>query len=237
MHDGSQKAALYSEFARVGRALGSPARIELLNLLAQGERGVEDLAAAAGLKVSNTSAQLKTLAEAGLVTSRRSGTRVFYRIADPRVTALAELVKQVACDRLPGARDAARGWLGEPGDMEPVTRAELARRMREGGVLVLDVRPPAEYAAGHIDGAVGIPVADLPARLEGLPRDAEIVAYCRGRFCAMSPEAVRLLRRHGYQARPLDGGLSEWRAEGMPVAAALAGDAWLSPRPPASGQC
>ena len=220
MEDESPKAVLYAGFARVGRALGSPARIELLNLLAQGERGVEELAAAAGLKVSNTSAQLKALAAAGLVTSRRSGTRVFYRITGPRVTALAELSKQVACEQLPEVRDAARAWLGGTGDLEPVTRGELRRRMREGGVLVLDVRPAAEYAAAHVAGAVSIPVGDLACRLAELPAGAEIVAYCRGRYCVMSLEAVRLLRTHGYRARPMDGGLPEWRDEGMPVAAA-----------------
>ena len=220
MEDESPKAVLYAGFARVGRALGSPARIELLNLLAQGERGVEELAAAAGLKVSNTSAQLKALAAAGLVTSRRSGTRVFYRITGPRVMALAELAKQVACEQLPEVRDAARAWPGGTGNLEPVTRGELRRRMREGGVLVLDVRPAAEYAAAHIAGAVSIPVGDLAGRLAELPAGAEIVAYCRGRYCVMSLEAVRLLRTHGYRARPMDGGLPEWRDEGMPVAAA-----------------
>jgi rhodanese-related sulfurtransferase len=220
MRDGTPKAVLYEGFARVGRALGSPARIELLNLLAQGEHGVEELAAAAGLKVSNTSAQLKTLAAAGLVTSRRAGTRVFYRIAGSQVTALAELAKQVAVGQQPGAREAARGWLGDPAALEPVSRAELHRRMRAGGVLVLDVRPAAEYAAGHVAGAVSIPAGELPARLAGLPGDKEIIAYCRGRFCVMSLDAVRLLRRHGYRARPMDGGLPEWRDEGMPTAAA-----------------
>ena len=213
MQDGAPKAVLYEGFARVGRALGSPARIELLNLLAQGEHGVEELAAAAGLKVSNTSAQLKTLAAAGLVTSRRAGTRVFYRIAGVQVTALAELAKQVAVGQQPGAREAARGWLGDTAALEPVTRAELRRRMRESGVLVLDVRSAAEYAAGHV-------VGELPARLAGLPRDKETIAYCRGRFCVMSLDAVRLLRSHGYRARPMDGGLPEWRDEGMPIAAA-----------------
>ena len=169
MEDESPKAVLYAGFARVGRALGSPARIELLNLLAQGERGVEELAAAAGLKVSNTSAQLKALAAAGLVTSRRSGTRVFYRITGPRVTALAELAKQVACEQLPEVRDAARAWLGGTGNLEPVTRGELRRRMREGGVLVLDVRPAAEYAAAHIAGAVSIPAGDLAAGWPSCP--------------------------------------------------------------------
>ena len=218
--DAPPKAVLYEGFARVGKALGSPARIELLNLLAQGERGPGELAAAAGMRLSNTSAQLQALAAAGLVTSRRSGTRVFYRIADPRVTVLAELVKQVACDRLPEVRDAARAWLGDTQELEPVTRAELARRMRGGGVLVVDVRPAAEYAAGHITGAIGIPLGELAGRLGELPRDAEVVAYCRGRYCVMSLDAVRLLRDRGYQARPMDGGLPEWHADGLPVAAA-----------------
>jgi rhodanese-related sulfurtransferase/DNA-binding transcriptional ArsR family regulator len=222
MTQGGAKSALYADFARVAGALASPARIELVNLLGQGERSVDDLAAAARLKVSNTSAQLKVLAEAGLLASRRSGTRVYYRIASPSVTLLSELIKQVACEQLSSAREAARAWLGDD-DIEPVTRAELARRLREGSVLVIDVRPAAEYSAGHIAGALGIPLRDLPDRLDRLPRDAEIVAYCRGRFCAMSPEAVRLLREHGYQARVMDGGLPEWRAEGMPVSAAVGG--------------
>ncbi len=216
--DGSAKTVLYQEFARVGGALGSPARLELLNLLAQGERGVEDLAAAAGLRLSNTSAQLKVLAAAGLVSARRAGRHVFYRLADPRVTVLAELAKQIACDNLPAAREAARGWLGDVAALEPVTRGELARRMTDGTVLVLDVRPPAEYSAAHIEGAVGMPLSELPGRLAGLPRAADIVAYCRGRYCVMSVEAVRLLRSHGYRAWPLDGGLPEWRDDGMPVA-------------------
>lgn len=220
MEDTSPKAALYEGFALVGKALGNPARIELLNLLAQGERGAGELAAAAGLRLSNTSAQLSMLAAAGLVTARRSGTHVFYRLASPQVTVLAELAKQVACDRLPQVREAARAWLGDTGELEPVTRAELGRRMRDGGVLVLDVRPPAEYAAAHITGATGIPLGELAGRLGELPRDAEVVAYCRGCFCVMSLDAVRLLRDRGYRARPMDGGLPEWRADGLPVVAA-----------------
>lgn len=220
MDDTDPKTALYEAFARVGRAaLGNPARIELLNLLAQGERGVEDLAAATGLKLSNTSAQLKVLANAGLVTSRRSGTSVRYRIADPQVTGLVELAKRLAVSRLPEARDAARDWMGDTEALEPVTREELLRRMSDGGVVVLDVRPEPEFAAAHIAGAVNVPLAELPGRLGDLPRDARIVAYCRGQFCAMSPEAVRILRREGYQAQVLDGGLPEWRADGLPMAA------------------
>ncbi|HEX6452843.1 MAG TPA: metalloregulator ArsR/SmtB family transcription factor [Trebonia sp.] len=218
MDDTESKTALYEAFARVGRAaLGNPARIELLNLLAQGERGVEDLAAATGLKLSNTSAQLKVLAHAGLVTSRKTGTSVRYRIADPRVTGLVELAKRLAVATLPEARDAARGWMGDTEALEPVTREELLRRMSDGGVLVLDVRPEPEFTAAHIAGAVNVPLADLPGRLAELPRDGQIIAYCRGQFCAMSPEAVRLLRREGYHARVLDGGLPEWRADGLPL--------------------
>ena len=220
MDDTDPKTVLYDAFARVGRAaLGNPARIELLNLLAQGERGVEELAAATGLKLSNTSAQLKVLANAGLVTSRRSGTSIRYRVADSRVTGLVELAKRLAVARLPEARDAARAWMGDTGALEPVTREELARRMREGGVLVLDVRPEPEFAASHIAGAVNVPLKDLPERLAELPRDAQIIAYCRGQFCAMSPEAARLLRREGYQAHVLEGGLPEWSADGLPVTA------------------
>src|ERR1039457_5800751 len=161
VEDTSPKAALYEGFAVVGKALGNPARIELLNRLAQGERGAGELAAAAGLRLSNTAAQLRLLAAAGLVPARRSGTHVFYRLATPQVTVLAELAKQVACDRLPQVREAARAWLGDTGELEPVTRAELGRRTRDGGVLVLDVRLPAEDAAAHIAVATGIPLGEL----------------------------------------------------------------------------
>lgn len=217
MEDESPKAALYEGFAQVGKALGNPARIELLDLLAQGERGVEELAAAAGIRLSNTSAQLKALAAAGLVTARRSGTRAYYRIADPQVTVLVELAKQLAYDGSPQVREAAHAWLGETTELEPVTRTELDRRMRDRAVLVLDVRPAAEYAAAHIAGAVGIPLDQLPDQLTELPRDTEIVAYCRGRYCLMSLDAVRLLRAHGYRARPMDGGLPEWRTDRFPI--------------------
>jgi rhodanese-related sulfurtransferase len=218
VEDGSPKAELYEGFARVGRALGNPARIELLDLLAQGERGVEELAAAAGMRVSNTSAQLKALSAAGLVTARRSGTRAFYRLGDEQVTVLVELVKQLACDRSPQVRDAARAWLGDTAELEPVPRSELERRIRDGVVLVLDARPAAEYAAAHIAGAIGIPHDQLADRLAELPRDVEVVAYCRGHYCVMSLEAVRLLRAHGYAAHPMQGGLPEWHADGLPVA-------------------
>lgn len=225
---GSAKARVYEGFARIGKALSNPARLELLDLLAQGERGVEELASAAGMRVSNTSAQLKELARAGLVVSRRSGARVFYRLADLQVAVFVEQAKQLAHARLPEVRQAARAWLGDVDELEPLTREELASRLAAGGiggaggraVVVLDVRPAAEYAAGHIPGAVGIPSSELATRLGELPAGAEIVAYCRGRYCLMSAEAVRLLRARGYDARPLDGGVIEWRADGRSTTAA-----------------
>lgn len=230
----SAKARVYAGFARIGKALSNPARLELLDLLAQGERGVEELAAAAGMKVSNTSAQLKELAGAGLVASSRSGTRVVYRLADAQVGVFVEQAKHLAHARLPEVRDAARAWLGEVDHLEPVTRDELARLLDgigggdgddNGGVVVLDVRPSAEYAAAHLPGARSIPVDQLAGRLDELPAEAEIVAYCRGRYCLMSLEAVRLLRGHGRRARPLLSGVAEWRADGHPVTSGAPADA------------
>lgn len=221
----SAKAQVYEGFARIGKALSNPARLELLDLLAQRERGVEELAVAAGMRTSNTSAQLKELARAGLVVFRRSGTRVLYRLADPQVAVFVEQAKQLAHARLPEVRRAAEAWLGDVEELEPVTREELASRLAAEdmtdpagrAVVVLDVRPAAEYAAGHIPGAIGIPSAELTGRLAELPADAEIVAYCRGRYCLMSLRAVRLLRARGYNARPLDSGVAEWQADGRPT--------------------
>ncbi|WP_030176958.1 ArsR/SmtB family transcription factor [Spirillospora albida] len=212
----SAKAQVYEGFARIGKALSNPSRLELLDVLAQGERSVEELAAATGMRTSNTSAQLKELTRAGLAVSRRSGTRVRYRLADPRVAVLVEDAKRLAHARLPDVRQAARDWLGDPAALEPVTRDELAARLADG-VVVLDVRPPAEYAGGHIPGALNIPADRLADRLTELPHGTDIVAYCRGRFCLMSLDAVRLLRARGHRARPLDGGIPEWRAAGHPT--------------------
>ncbi|MFI0406514.1 ArsR/SmtB family transcription factor [Actinomadura sp. 3N508] len=218
MDDTTAKTSLYEQFARIGKALSNPARLELLDLLAQGERSVEDLARAAGMRLSNTSAQLKTLSSAGLLTTRRSGTRIYYRIADCQVTALITQVQDLASSRLADVDRAARDYLGNVQSLEPVGLDELARRADSGEVLVLDVRPADEYRAGHIPGAIGIPHDQLAARLAELPTGADIVAYCRGRYCVFAPKAVRLLREQGYTARPLDGGLPDWRQAGLPVA-------------------
>lgn len=215
-----RKTALFEQFARVGKALGNPARLELLDLLAQGERSVEELGAAAGMKVSNTSAQLRTLAQAGLVVSRRDGVKIFYRLADDGTAALIEDMQAYAVGRLAEAERAARDYLGDLAALEPVDLAELARRSEAGEVLVLDVRPAEEYAAGHIPGAIGIPHDQVTARLADLPHDVEIVAYCRGRYCVFAPKVVRVLQEQGFRARVAEVGVPEWRRSGRPVAVA-----------------
>jgi rhodanese-related sulfurtransferase/DNA-binding MarR family transcriptional regulator len=215
----ARKMAMYGQFARVSKALANPARLELLDLLAQGERSVEDLAGAARMKVSNTSAQLRSLAGAGLVASRRDGVRIFYRLADENVSAFVGQVQEFAASRLADAEQAARRYLGDVAALEPVARDELLQRLNDGQVLVLDVRPEAEYTAGHIPGAISVPHDQLATRLAELPENTDIVAYCRGRYCVFAPEAVRLLRAHGYSARPLEGGLPDWRLAGLPISA------------------
>jgi rhodanese-related sulfurtransferase len=161
------------------------------------------------------------LAAAGLVASRRDGVRIFYRLADCGVTAVIGQVQEFAAARLAEAEHAARGYLGDVAALEPVAQEELSRRQRDGQVLVLDVRPAAEYAAGHIPGAVNVPHDQLAARLAELPAGTDIVAYCRGRFCVFAPDAVRLLRARGFSARPLDGGLPDWRLAGLSVTVGL----------------
>jgi rhodanese-related sulfurtransferase len=169
------------------------------------------------MKVSNTSAQLRTLAGAGLVASRRDGVRIYYWLADQQVSAFVGQVQEFAASRLAEAEQAVRNYLGDVRALEPVAQDELLRRLHHGEVLVLDVRPEAEYAAGHIPGAVNVPHDQLVARLAELPESTEIVAYCRGRYCVFAPDAVRLLRARGFSARPLEGGLPDWRLAGLPV--------------------
>jgi rhodanese-related sulfurtransferase/DNA-binding transcriptional ArsR family regulator len=215
--DRALKDTLFEQFARIGRALGSPKRLELLDLLAQGERSVDALAGLTGMSLTNTSAHLQVLARARLVATRRQATRVLYRLADDRVARLVGELRALAHARLAEVDQALRAYLDGPSDPEPVTRAELAARLRRGDVVVLDVRPAEEYAAGHIPGAVSVPIERLEAEIGRLPRDGEIVAYCRGPYCLYAPSAVRLLRERGFAARRLEDGLPEWRLAGLPV--------------------
>jgi rhodanese-related sulfurtransferase len=216
MADRDAKTALFEQFARVGKALASGKRLELLDLLAQGERTVHGLARAAELGLTTASAHLQTLKQAGLVGTRRVGTKVYYRLAGADVAALYALVRTVAVDHLPDVAAARAAYLGP--DTDQVTRAELLRRVETGRVTVLDVRPAEEYAAGHIPGALSIPLADLGARLAELPADQEIVAYCRGAYCVLAHDAVRLLAAHGRTALRLADGMLEWRLADLPVA-------------------
>jgi rhodanese-related sulfurtransferase/DNA-binding MarR family transcriptional regulator len=216
MGDRAAKDALYREFAAVGKALGNPGRLELLDLLAQGPRSVEELADAAGQGVSTCSAHLQTLREAGLVTSRREGKRIYYSLTADDVASLWRDLRRVAQRHRPHTEPAARAYLG-PDDTDAVDTAELLRRLRAGDTLVLDVRPGPEYAAGHLPGAVHIPLEELANRLAELPADREIVAYCRGQYCVLAHDAVRVLSSHGLSARRAVDGMLEWRLAGHPV--------------------
>jgi rhodanese-related sulfurtransferase len=219
MGDRGTKVALFDGFARVGRALASGRRIELLDVLANGERAVEALAGEVGLSVANTSQHLQVLRRAGLVATRREGTSVHYRLAAPEVFELWRVLRTLAATRLAEVERLAAAYLGDLDELGPVTRQELARRLQNGdSLVVLDVRPAAEHAAGHLPGAVSIPVDELRRRLAELPRDREIVAYCRGPYCAFAHDAVAVLREAGFSARRLEDGLPEWQDAGLAVA-------------------
>ena len=215
------KDRLFEQFAAVGKALANAKRLELLDLLAQGERSVDSLAAAAGLGLSTCSANLQTLRQAGLVTTRRERTKVIYSLAGPDVAALFADLRTVALTHLAEAERARTAYLGGD-DVEEVPREELLRRAETGDVVVLDVRPVEEYAAAHIPGAVSVPVGELAARLAELPADVEVVAYCRGAYCVLAHEAVRLLRDAGRPARKLVDGMLEWRLAGLPITSSAA---------------
>ncbi|MGW6932917.1 ArsR/SmtB family transcription factor [Lentzea sp. NPDC054927] len=216
MGDRDAKNALFDQFARVGKALASGKRLELLDLLAQGERTVDALAKSAELGLTTASAHLQTLKQANLVVTRREGTKIFYRLAGDDVAALFALLRTVADDRLPDVRTAREAYLGD--DTEAVSREELLERVRSGRATVIDVRPAEEYAAGHIPGAVSVPLDELADRLAELPADQEVVAYCRGAYCVLSHDAVRLLTAQGRTARRLADGMLEWRLAELPVA-------------------
>ncbi len=223
MADRAAKDALYEGFAEVARALASGRRAEIVDLLAQGERPVEQIAAEIGQTVANTSHHLRAMARAGLVTTRRDRTRIFYALASDRVADLWSALQGVAAEHVAGLRRLADAYLGQRDEIEAVGREELAARLRSGAVLVLDVRPAAEYAAGHIAGARSAPIAELRRHLRALPAGADVVAYCRGPYCVYADEAVRELTRLGFRARRLVDGFPEWKRAGLPVAAGVNG--------------
>lgn len=212
------KAVLFDALASVAQALGSGRRAEIVDLLAQGERSVEEIAASIGHSVANTSQHLQVLARAGLVRSRRERTRVIYRLASDQVAALWAEIRDVAVRHLAEVNVLADEYLGDRDEVEQVSAEELAERLDRGAVVVLDVRPEREYAAGHIAGARSAPIDELDDLAAELPRRREIVAYCRGPYCVYADDAVRLLRARGLRARRLDIGYPEWRRAGLPVA-------------------
>ena len=212
------KTSLFDEFARLGQALGNGRRLEILDVLANGERTVEGLASETGLSVANTSQHLQVLRGAGLVRRRRDGTRIFYQLADPVVFELWRNLRTVAAQRRADVGQLADAYLGARDSLEPVTQAELLRRLkRKEDLVILDVRPAEEYAAGHLPSAVSVPLVELRRRLRELPRGKEIVAYCRGPYCAFAHKAIRVLQQAGFKARRLEEGLPEWKAAGLPV--------------------
>jgi rhodanese-related sulfurtransferase/DNA-binding transcriptional ArsR family regulator len=225
---GDAKTALYEQFARVGKALANGKRLELLDLLAQGERSVDALARAADLGLTTASAHLQTLRQAGLVTTRRDGTRIHYSLAGDDVAHLYAHLRSVAQAHLTDVEAARITYLrptGAPDGAEPieeVTRDDLLERVRAGQAVVLDVRPTEEYAHGHIPSAINIPLDQLTDRLVELPDDAQVVAYCRGAYCVLAHDAVRLLHTRGRRAARLAEGMLEWRLAGLPVEADVA---------------
>jgi rhodanese-related sulfurtransferase/DNA-binding MarR family transcriptional regulator len=220
MAESPAKAALFDALSSVARALGNGRRAEIVDVLAQGERSVDELAAEISQTVANTSQHLQVLSKAGLVRSRRDGTRVRYRLASDRVGDLWAAVREVATRHVAEVSVFADEYLGERDSVEQVTAAELEQRLARGDVVLLDVRPEVEFRAGHISGARSVPIADLGSVVPDLPRRKEIVAYCRGPYCVYADDAVRLLRERGLRARRLDVGYPEWRRAGLPTESA-----------------
>ncbi len=217
MASGTAKAALFDALASVAQALGSGRRAEIVDVLAQGERSVDELANEISQSVANTSQHLQVLARAGLVRSRREGTRIIYRLASDRVGELWAAVRDVAVRHVAEVSVLADDYLGDRGGVEQLAADELARRLERGDVVVLDVRPEPEFRAGHIAGARSAPLPALDELAETLPKRREVVAYCRGPYCVYADDAVRLLRNRGLKARRLDVGYPEWRRAGLPV--------------------
>src|SRR5215210_5314114 len=211
------KDRLFEQFARIGKALASPKRLEIVDLLAQGERTVEEIARETAMSVASASQHLQALKAARMVQARREGLYMHYRLADEDVFRTWQAVRGLAESRLSEVDRVVEAYLKDRDALEAVDAAELMERLNDGGVIVFDVRPEEEYRAGHIPGALSVPVDALEAAMRTLPKDREIVAYCRGPYCVFSDEAVALLRARGYRARRLRQGLPDWRAAGMPV--------------------
>ena len=211
------KPRLFAEFAKVSKALGSGNRLELLEFLAQGERSVDVLARLAGLSVANTSRHLQVLRQVGLVQARKEGAFVYYSVSGDGVIRLLGALQEVAQHNVAEVQSIVVAYLHSKDALEPVSVAELAERIRAGLVTVVDVRPKEEYAAGHLPGAVNVPLSDIDERARDMSREREIVAYCRGPFCVLSFEAVARLREKGFSARRLETGFPEWKVAGLPV--------------------
>jgi rhodanese-related sulfurtransferase/DNA-binding MarR family transcriptional regulator len=223
MADRHAKDALFDAFAEMAKALASGRRAEIVDVLAQGERSVEELASEISQSVANTSHHLRALARAGLVTTRRDGNRIFYALASERVAELWSALRDAAADHIAGLDRLAAAYLGKRDGVEVVDRGELAARLRRGEVIVLDVRPGPEYEAGHIPGARSVPLTELRRHLRVLPKDDEVDAYCRGPYCVYADEAVRALHKRGFQARRLEDGFPEWKRAGLPIATGAGG--------------
>lgn len=218
MGDHAAKAALYDALAEAARALASGRRAEIVDVLVQGERSVEELAAEIDQSVANTSQHLRRLLRAGLVATRREGTRIVYSLAGPAVGELWRSLRRAAEQHVADLDELASAYLGDRSSLHTLTRDDLRRRLADGDVVVLDVRPAAEYASGHITGAISVPLAELESRLAEIPRDVDVVAYCRGPYCVYADEAARALAGAGRSAYRLEDGFPEWAAAGLAVA-------------------
>jgi rhodanese-related sulfurtransferase/DNA-binding MarR family transcriptional regulator len=217
MADRLAKAALFDALASAAKALASGRRAEIVDLLAQGERPVEEIATEIEQSVANTSQHLQQLLRAGLVRTRRDGTRIYYALADDRVADLWAMLRAVAAEHVAQIEQLAAAYLGDRDHLQTVTRAELKRRLRRRDVVIIDVRPPAEFEAGHIAGAISAPIRGLKRKIAELPADADVIAYCRGPYCVYADQAVRTLTKQGRRAARLEDGYPEWARAGLPV--------------------
>lgn len=211
------KDLVYEQFARIAQAFAAPRRLEIIEILSQGERDVESLANQVSMTIANTSRHLQILKSARLVDTRREGVRIFYRLADEEVANCWLRLQSLAEKRSAELKETARAFFEERDNMEPLTKEELMTRTKNNEVIIIDVRPYQEYQSGHIPGAVSIPLPELKNRLSEIPKDSEVVAYCRGPYCVLSVEAMTILREAGYHSLRLKEGLPEWKAAGLPV--------------------